>query len=180
MPCVTTPAPGSLRYRPSPWRSTATKAEYFYDYAAQDPINGYDLNGTMINAMNDIDGRKSISVTTTGGVRGGGRLKVTITAYAPGADIYVTDYQYKLTTNSGQSRTWRQDVAQTPLPPNGVGKNFVQKCVTALVNPVELVASLTRGRIVKFVELSSEAAAKRLNYLAIVADLAVCAVEGSR
>jgi hypothetical protein len=34
-------------------RAAVTKAENAYDYAGQDPINGYDLDGTM---MQDVDG----------------------------------------------------------------------------------------------------------------------------
>jgi len=49
------PAPRQPVY-PLPWNTTstpaaATNAEYFYDYAGQDPINGYDLSGQAGNPM---------------------------------------------------------------------------------------------------------------------------------
>jgi hypothetical protein len=41
------------RAYPLPWNTTATlgaatNAEYFYDYAGQDPVNGFDLSGLFV------------------------------------------------------------------------------------------------------------------------------------
>lgn len=44
---------------PQPWNTTSTLAaatnrEYFYDYAGQDPVNNYDLNGECVT----VNGRR--------------------------------------------------------------------------------------------------------------------------
>ena len=115
-------APESLRYRPSSWRSTATKAEYFYDYAGQDPINGYDLDGTMINALEATGGR-TIPVVMTEPVAGGGTATVWIQSYETSPSSNVLIFKFKLKTATGQAREWQavQHQGSTPSVSGDLG-----------------------------------------------------------
>jgi hypothetical protein len=58
---------GTLWQSRSTAPSTATTAEYLYDYAAQDPVNGYDLDGTVRRPTRG-DWANLISILTGAGV----------------------------------------------------------------------------------------------------------------